>query len=78
MTRELALKQSGEFQLLILDRLHALGKVGFYWALMGGETSDDGETIRMTICLETRYAPESLTATTDSPAVGPSPWRNDE
>jgi hypothetical protein len=56
MTRESALKQSGEIQLLVADHLHALDKLGYSWALMGGETEDDGATLRVTICLATRYA----------------------
>lgn len=56
MTREVALRQSGEIQLSILDQLRALGTLGSYWAMVGGETEDDGATVRLTIYLETRYA----------------------
>lgn len=56
MSRETALKQSNAMQCLIVEHMRKLGEMGYSWALTGGETTDDGTTVRMTICLETRYA----------------------
>ena len=54
--RETAQRQSIEIQEAVIAKIHALSKIGYPWALLGGETSDDGGILRVTIVLATRYA----------------------
>lgn len=55
-SRESALRQSVEIQEAVIEQLHRFGRQGQWWALTGGATEDDGENVRVTIHLETRYA----------------------
>jgi predicted RNase H-related nuclease YkuK (DUF458 family) len=46
-----------------LEGVSALVRLsGGAWALIGGETADDGSRLRVTICLETRYSSEEAPA----------------
>ena len=56
MEPETALKQSVEIQEAVLAHLRLLWQRGGVWALIGGETTDDGARLRVTLTLETRYA----------------------
>lgn len=50
-----AQRESFEIQEAVAEHLHRLGAQGSWWALLGGETVDDGTSLRVTLVLETWY-----------------------